>query len=96
MALSKSHYALNEIFVGNLYDIEKSEKSRRPLYLMNLSNIEAEYRWDIPRSESYEVTVTPTQGRLSPKSKIKITVVATPLQTTTLHGMLRCHISSVN
>lgn len=96
VVLSKSSYSLNEIFVGNVYDVEKSGRSRRPLYLMNLSNIEAEYKWEVPSSESYSVAITPAQGKLAPKSKQRITVVVTPLRTTQLDVVFKCHVVYLN
>lgn len=40
VVLNKNVFNLQEIFVGNVYDLVKSGKSRRPLELFNLGNID--------------------------------------------------------
>ena len=62
---------------------------------MNLGNIDAEYNWENISDENFQVSITPSSGQITAKSKQKLTVVITPLRTTSLDAALNCHIKFI-
>ncbi len=92
VVINKNSFNLQEIFVGNVYDLVKSSKSRRPLELYNLGNIDTQFEWENIDNDRFKVEVEPAFGKLPAKQSIKINMNITPIRTTNLNEIFRCFI----